>query len=39
ANKLLIGLVSEHPYNVSFITNQRVIEFFKPMDLLSYESN
>lgn len=38
-NKLLLGLVSEHPYNVSFITNPRVIEFFKPMDLLSYESN
>ncbi|KGP63608.1 uracil-DNA glycosylase [Legionella norrlandica] len=38
-NKLPIALVSEHPYNVSFITNQRVIEFFKPMDLLSNDSN
>jgi uracil-DNA glycosylase len=25
----------EHPYNISFITNKDVIEFFKPMDLLS----
>ncbi|CAM2837702.1 uracil-DNA glycosylase [Legionella steigerwaltii] len=33
-NKLPIGLIAEHPYNVSFITNQRVIDFFKPLDLL-----
>ena len=36
-DKLPIGLVAEHPYNISFITNQRVIEFFQPLDLLSYE--
>ncbi|WP_045097480.1 uracil-DNA glycosylase family protein [Legionella fallonii] len=36
-NKLKVGLVAEHPYNVSFITNKRVIAFFKPMDLLAYE--
>ncbi len=36
-NKLIVGLVAEHPYNVSFITNKRVIAFFKPMDLLTYE--
>jgi uracil-DNA glycosylase len=28
-------LVAEHPYNISFITNQEVLEFFKPMDLLA----
>lgn len=37
-DKLSIGLAAEHPYNVSFITNQRVIEFFQPLDLLSYEA-
>jgi len=31
---LLPALVAEHPYNISFITNKAVIEFFKPMDLL-----
>ncbi|WP_454783776.1 uracil-DNA glycosylase family protein [Legionella sp. WA2024007413] len=36
-NKLPIGLIAEHPYNVSFITNQHVINFFKPLDLLKYE--
>lgn len=36
-DKLPVGLVAEHPYNVSFITNQRVIKFFQPLDLLSYE--
>lgn len=35
--QLSVGLVAEHPYNISFITNQQVIEFFKPLDLLSYE--
>lgn len=34
-DKLSIGLACEHPYNVSFITNQRVIEFFQPLDLLA----
>jgi uracil-DNA glycosylase len=34
-DKLPIGLVAEHPYNISFITNQNVIEFFQPLDLLS----
>ncbi len=24
----------EHPYNISFITNKQVIDFFRPMDLL-----
>lgn len=27
-------LYSEHPYNLSFISNQQVIEFFKPLHLL-----
>ena len=31
-------LVAEHPYNLSFITNTAVVEFFKPMDLL-YEKH
>ena len=31
---LFNGLVAEHPYNISFITNPAVIDFFKPMDLL-----
>ncbi|MCL5272865.1 MAG: uracil-DNA glycosylase [Gammaproteobacteria bacterium] len=34
-DKLSIGLVAEHPYNISFITNPIVIEFFRPLDLLS----
>ncbi|MCW8385689.1 uracil-DNA glycosylase [Fluoribacter dumoffii] len=33
-SNLPVGLIAEHPYNVSFITNQRVIDFFKPLDLL-----
>lgn len=28
-------LVAEHPYNISFITNPDVLDFFKPLDLLS----
>ena len=36
-NQLPIGLLAEHPYNISFINNAKVIEFFKPLDLLSYE--
>jgi uracil-DNA glycosylase len=27
-------LLSEHPYNVSFINNEKVLEFFKPLKLL-----
>lgn len=27
-------LYAEHPYNLSFITNQKVIDFFKPLHLL-----
>lgn len=37
--KLPIGLIAEHPYNISFITNQQVINFFKPLDLLRYDSH
>ena len=33
---LFTGLVAEHPYNLSFITNPEVLAFFKPMDLLAY---
>lgn len=29
-------LYAEHPYNISFITNQTVIDFFKPLHLLKY---
>lgn len=32
--KLMIALQSEHPYNLSFITNPHVIQFFRPLDLL-----
>lgn len=28
------SLKAEHPYNLSFITNHEVVNFFKPMDLL-----
>lgn len=27
-------LVAEHPYNISFITNPNVVNFFKPLDVL-----
>jgi uracil-DNA glycosylase len=27
-------LIAEHPYNLSFITNPDVVNFFKPLDLL-----
>jgi uracil-DNA glycosylase len=27
-------LIAEHPYNISFITNPRVVSFFQPLDLL-----
>lgn len=33
--KLQPGLLAEHPYNISFITNPDVVAFFKPLDLLS----
>ncbi|MBI2785674.1 MAG: uracil-DNA glycosylase [Legionella longbeachae] len=36
-DKLSIGLMAEHPYNISFITNQHVLDFFKPLDLLKNE--
>lgn len=35
-DKLSVGLAAEHPYNISFIRNQTVIDFFQPLDLLSY---
>lgn len=38
-DKLPVGLVAEHPYNVSFITNQQVIHFFNPLDLLSDDTD
>ena len=28
-------LIAEHPYNLSFIHNQKVLAFFKPLDLLA----
>lgn len=28
-------IISEHPYNISFITNDKIIQFFKPLDLLN----
>ncbi|KTC65961.1 uracil-DNA glycosylase (plasmid) [Legionella adelaidensis] len=31
---LFSHLIAEHPYNISFITNPKVVEFFRPMDLL-----
>ncbi|MDR3504070.1 MAG: uracil-DNA glycosylase [Legionella sp.] len=34
-DQLPVGLCAEHPYNVSFISNPNVIEFFKPLDLMS----
>lgn len=33
-NTLSIALTAEHPYNLSFMTNPNVIEFFQPMDIL-----
>lgn len=32
---LFTGLLAEHPYNISFITQPDVLAFFKPLDLLS----
>ncbi len=37
SHQLSVGLLAEHPYNISFIHNAEVIEFFKPLDLLSYD--
>lgn len=28
-------IICEHPYNISFITNDEIIQFFKPLDLLN----
>ena len=36
---LPIALQALHPYNLSFITNPDVIQFFKPMDLLTYHAS
>ena len=36
STNLITGLLAEHPYNISFITNTEVVAFFKPMDLLAY---
>lgn len=36
---LSVGLMAEHPYNLSFITNECVINFFNPLDLLHDEHN
>lgn len=33
-NPRLNKLYAEHPYNISFITNQAVIDFFRPLHLL-----
>ncbi|WP_419420568.1 uracil-DNA glycosylase [Legionella sp. D16C41] len=33
--KLFKSLTSEHPYNISFITNPDVLDFFKPLNLLN----
>lgn len=33
---LFTHLIAEHPYNLSFITNSDVLDFFKPMDLLKH---
>lgn len=32
-------LIAEHPYNLSFINNPQVLEFFKPLDLLTNYEN
>lgn len=33
-NFLHNALIAEHPYNISFIKNQEVIDFFRPLELL-----
>jgi uracil-DNA glycosylase len=35
---LRTGLIAEHPYNISFITNPEVLAFFKPLDLLAHRN-
>lgn len=32
-------LYAEHPYNLSFISNQQVLDFFRPLHLLSSSTN
>ncbi|GGI75771.1 uracil-DNA glycosylase [Legionella impletisoli] len=32
--KLFPHIIAEHPYNVSFVTNEEVMAFFKPLELL-----
>lgn len=32
---LSTALIAEHPFNLSFITNQEVVNFFKPLELLT----
>lgn len=36
---LLQKLCAEHPYNVSFITNSQVLDFFRPLHLLKKSKN
>ncbi|MAZ39592.1 MAG: uracil-DNA glycosylase [Legionellales bacterium] len=36
-SKLFSQLVAEHPYNISFITNQKILQFFEPFQLLTYK--
>lgn len=38
-SSLFPALLAEHPYNISFITNSAVVDFFKPLDLLSHDNN
>lgn len=33
--ELFPTLIAEHPYNLSFITNPDVVDFFRPLDLLA----
>jgi uracil-DNA glycosylase len=37
--QLKVALLAEHPYNLSFITNKTVLDFFNPLDLLAYAKN
>lgn len=37
SNILSTGLMAEHPYNISFISNPNVIHYFKFLDLLSHD--
>lgn len=37
SNLLPIGLSAEHPYNISFVNNSKVLQFFNPLDLLSHD--